>query len=129
LKKSIFSLPYVGLIVKAVLFLSAISLLILSGFHYFSNIKLTQTIDEMRNTYATNRAELIVLENKVETTRNDIEDMLAHESNLKEETKRIRLEALQLERDWETVKIYKKRIEDSGSQIEELRRRIRELDR
>ena len=83
----------------------------------------------MRNTYATNRAELIVLENKVETTRNDIEDMLAHESNLKEETKRIRLEALQLERDWETVKIYKKRIEDSGSQIEELRRRIRELDR
>jgi hypothetical protein len=61
--------------------------------------------------------------------RERVNQVLEKERGLRNETEDLRQQALQLERNWETVKMYKRRVERSSREIEEIRRRIHNLGR
>ena len=120
-------LPYVGLVMKVVTFCVVAVLVVVSVISYCGYVSLEMSLEELRRTNADNRTELASMESRLEQARKDVERGLEKERALRDRTQELRKEALQLERDWEEVKGYKRRIEESGREIEELRRRISKL--
>ena len=125
----IFRLPFVGMIVKIVLFGVTAALVVVSVISYYSFSHLEGSLEQMRNTNADSRMALVDIENKVNSARTGADELLERERGLRDETNKLKEETAKLERDWEVVKMYKRRIEESGREIEEIRRRIRQLDR
>ena len=127
--KPVFRVPFFGLIAKVVLFVSVAVLVIFTAISYASIAALEGSIEGIRQTNGNLRVELAGLESEVAAARLRVNQVLDKERDLRDETETLRQQALQLERDWETVKMYKRRVENSSREIEGIRRRIRELGR
>jgi uncharacterized coiled-coil DUF342 family protein len=126
-EKSVFRLPFAGLIAKVVLLCVFGVLLVVTAICYWSCTSLEDSLEQIRHANADYRVELVKLEARVGSARAGIGELLERERELRDESKKLRAEALELERDWEVAKMYKRRVDESGRKIEELRRRIREL--
>ena len=126
-EKTAFRLPFVGLIAKVALLGVFAVLLVITALCYWSNTSLEDSLEQMRHTTADYRVELAKLEARVGSARTSIGELLEKERTLRDESGKLRAEALELERDWEVAKMYKRRVEESGRKIEKLRRRIMEL--
>jgi len=125
--KSVFKVPFVGLIAKVAFLCVFGVLLVVTAISYWSYTTLGATLEQMRDSNNGSRVELVKLESRVESARSDINGLLDRERDLRDKSERLRREVMKLERDWEVAKIYKRRVEESGRKIEELRRRIRLL--
>lgn len=127
--RPIFSLPFIGLIVKVILFGATAALVVVSAISYITYTSLDTSLDTMRQSNADSRVALALLETKVDCARTRVNELLETERELRDEAEKLKEDALRLERDWEVVKMYKRRIDESGREIEEIRLRIRGLGR
>ena len=127
--KPVFRIPFVGFVAKVILFIGVGVLVVFTAISYANITALEDSIEGIRHTNADLRVELARLESQVVTARERVNQVLEKERDLRNETVDLRQQALQLERDWETVKMYKRRVERSSREIEEIRQRIRDLGR
>jgi chromosome segregation ATPase len=129
LKVKVPGLGFIGLIAKIVFFCAAAAMIVVGVISYLSYVSLEESLEWVRHTNGESRVELARLESQVESARTRIDELLEKERGLRDETEKLKEEALELERDWGVVKEYKHRIEQAGREIEELRQRIRALGR
>ena len=126
---SVFKLPFVGLIAKVACLGVFVVLVVVTAISYWSYSSLGATLEQMRDSNSESRVELVKLEARVNSARSDVNELLDRERDLRDKSEGLKQEAVKLERDWEVAKIYKRRVEESGRKIEELRQRIRALGR
>jgi archaellum component FlaC len=127
--KPVFRVPFVSLIAKVVLFVGVGILVAFTAISYAGIAALEDSIEGIHHTNADLRVELARLESEVAAARLQVERVMAKERILRDKSESLRQQALQLERDWETVRVYRRRVERSGREIEEIRQRIHNLGR
>ena len=125
--RPLFNIPFVGLLAKLTLLAVIVVLVVVAAIAYSNTLSLEDSVENLRQSNTDLRVALISYEAKVGLERADIDEFLEKERNLRDVTAELKNQALQLERDWETVKLYKRRIEQSGREIEEIREQIRNL--
>jgi uncharacterized coiled-coil DUF342 family protein len=97
---------------------------VIGGISYWRYTELEDALYRMRCAGAQLREEVARLEGDVASGRTELNGMLERERVLRDRSGELKAEAVELERRWQEVKGYKRRVEECGLELERLRKRI-----